>query len=140
MHFRSTIGLFPTTQAVRKHNDKHNRRRVVCAVRVNAIVRRFLGEMKMFDIEPDADIHSECANEIRGLLAELKEANTHKEELAKCCGQRGARLQMMRAWLQNEPCDYPYTAITKWDAFVSARKRLFGDDPDTWFDNDGVPL
>jgi len=80
----------------------------------------------MFDIEPDADIHGECAEEI--------------SRLAKCCGQRGARLQMMRAWMQNEPCDYPYTAITKWDAFVSSRKRLFGDDPDTWFDGDGVPL
>lgn len=58
-------------------------------------------------------------------------------DLQKCCGQRGARLQILHDYLTQEMCAYPFNGVTLWDRFVSKR-RSQGETTD-WFDDDGVP-
>ena len=62
---------------------------------------------------------------IEKLEAKLAEAN-------KKGTQRGARLQIMREWMELYRCDADY--LTIWD-------RLIGERPEAkdWFDDDGVP-
>jgi hypothetical protein len=52
------------------------------------------------------------------------------ERLAKCCTQRGARMQIMRDWLA-----YPSQPSDGWERFVTANPSA-----GQWFDSDGVPV
>jgi len=64
--------------------------------------------------------------EIRRLTAENK-------RLAECCTQRGARMQIMREWMDNYEAGSLWTGSV-WDALAEIR------DADKWFDEDGVPV
>ena len=68
------------------------------------------------------------AERLEQTIRELRQEN---EQLKKCCTQRGARMQIMREWINRHPQYMPWT---NWDAFLYQRQEA-----EDWFDNDGVP-
>lgn len=67
----------------------------------------------------------EVANECHKLRAQV-------EALSKCCTQRGARMQIMREWMDSNRGIGP---PTEWWYFVEERPEAA-----KWFDADGVPV
>lgn len=55
-------------------------------------------------------------------------------DLQKCCGQRGARMQIMREWLAGMESGSLWEGDDAWEALVEARPEAAD-----WFDDRGVP-
>ena len=66
---------------------------------------------------------------LRNAGVNLQEEN---DQLRKCCTQRGARMQIMKEWMENFEAGSLWTGSV-WDALCEIR------DSDVWFDADGVP-
>lgn len=57
---------------------------------------------------------------------------------AKQAGKAEARLNILRSWMMLQTGQYPYEHFTSlWNKFATERKRVLGDDPDTWFSEPG---
>ena len=55
------------------------------------------------------------------------------EKLEKCCTQRGARMQRMKEWMDVN--DHEDSDKSCWEIFLYDEC----DEPESWFDKDGVP-
>ena len=53
--------------------------------------------------------------------------------LENLCSQRGARMQLMKKWMEEN--DHEDSERTCWQMFLYD----FCDEPESWFDDDGVP-
>jgi len=63
----------------------------------------------------------------------MSDAEELIDALAKCCTQRGARMQIMREWMRTYP-PYTFRYTTLWDEFAARKDAL------PWFNEDGVPV
>lgn len=74
-----------------------------------------------------------CYAQLEFAERRMTELEAENERLAECCTQRGARMQIMREWMDNFEAGSLWTGSV-WDALSEIR------DSDLWFDADGVPL
>jgi len=82
----------------------------------------------------------ERINELIAAASEMVQAGdelrAENERLAKCCTQRGARMQIMRDWMRTYP-PYSFRYTTLWDEFAAYKDALPWFDAELWERVDG---
>jgi len=74
---------------------------------------------------------SDSLDECNPVAHELMAAKTRIEELEKCCTQRGARMQLLKKFMESRTTN---GIDSVWVVYCKIRSNA-----ESWFDDDGVP-